>query len=346
MSQSRPSLPTERNEFTQLSLFSEMPDAFPVDNLEEESTNARDGRPDTTRTPDSGTLDQVSAQDGRDANGPEPTAAGGLRSAGVDGQSALRTGGGAEDGISDRLGVGDEGVGFPSGRGGSAPTIVRSRDARPQATLTRDYRITSADQIGEGSLREKAQANLAAIRTLKKIEDEDRIATREEKAVLVKYTGWGAMPGAFELQPSRDWRGIAQELREVLGTEEYASARASTPNAHYTSPEVIHAIWKAMERFGFQPGGHVLEPSMGVGHFFGLMPEGLYPGTRRTGVELDSITARIAAKLYPDSNVHGKALEDTGLPTDFSTRRSETFHSANGKDSIMMRKGLEGLMRL
>ena len=171
--------------------------------------------------------------------------------------------------------IGDEGVGFPSGRGGSAPTVVRSSDARPQTTLTRDYRITSADQIGEGSLREKAQANLAAIRTLKKIEDEDRIATPEEKAVLVKYTGWGAMPGAFELQPSRDWRGIAQELREVLGAEEYASARASTPNAHYTSPEVIHAIWKAMERFGFQPGGHVLEPSMGVGHFFGLMPEGL-----------------------------------------------------------------------
>ncbi len=103
----------------------------------------------------------------------------------------------------------------------------------------------------------------------------------------------------------------------MLGAEEYASARASTPNAHYTSPEVIHAIWKAMERFGFQPGGHVLEPSMGVGHFFGLMPEGLYPGTRRTGVELDSITARIAARLYPDSNVHGKALEDTGLPKDF-----------------------------
>src|SRR3954467_1987367 len=156
MSQSRPSITTRPNEFTQLSLFSEMPDAFPVDNLEEESTNARDGRPDTTRTPDSGTLDQVPAQDGRDANGPESTPAGDLRSAGADGQSALRTGGGAEDGISDRLGVGDEGVDLPSVRGGSAPTIVRSRDARPQATLTRDYRITSADQVGGGSLREKA----------------------------------------------------------------------------------------------------------------------------------------------------------------------------------------------
>jgi hypothetical protein len=152
---------------------------------------------------------------------------------------------------------------------------------------------------------------------LKRIEGEDRHATPEEKAILVKYTGWGAMPGAFELQPSRDWRVTAHELKEVLTPDEYASARASTPNAHYTSPEVIQAIWQAMERFGFHAGGHILEPSMGVGHFFGLMPDGLYPGTRRTGVELDSITARIAAKLYPDSNVHGKALEDTALPKDF-----------------------------
>ena len=125
------------------------------------------------------------------------------------------------------------------------------------------------------------------------------------------------MPGAFETQPSRDWKGVADELREALTAEEYASARASTPNAHYTSPEVIQAIWKAMERFGFRAGGHILEPSMGVGHFFGLMPEGLYAGTRRTGVELDSITARIAAKLYPDSNVHGKGLRRHALPKDF-----------------------------
>ena len=125
------------------------------------------------------------------------------------------------------------------------------------------------------------------------------------------------MPGAFETHPSRDWKGVADELREALTAEEYASARASTPNAHYTSPEIIQTIWKGMERFGFRAGGHILEPSMGVGHFFGLMPEGLYAGTRRTGVELDSITARIAAKLYPDSNVHGKALEDVALPRDF-----------------------------
>jgi hypothetical protein len=148
------------------------------------------------------------------------------------------------------------------------------------------------------------------------------------------------MPGAFEARPSRDWMSIADELRDVLTVEEFASARASTPNAHYTSPEVIQAIWDVMERLGFQAGGHILEPSMGVGHFFGLMPESLYPGTRRTGVELDSVTFRIAAKLYPDSNVHGRALEDTALPKNFSTQLLATFRSANGEASIMRRKVL------
>jgi len=135
--------------------------------------------------------------------------------------------------------------------------------------------------------------------------------------VLVKYAGWGAMPNAFEPRPPRDWQSVAEELRELLSAEEYASARASTPNAHYTSSEVVEAIWQAMERFGLQAGAHILEPSMGVGHFFGMMPEGLYPGTRRTGVELDSVSARIAAKLYPDSSVHAKAFEDTPLPKEF-----------------------------
>jgi N12 class adenine-specific DNA methylase len=130
----------------------------------------------------------------------------------------------------------------------------------------------------------------------------------------VKYTGWGAMPNAFEPHPPRDWQGVADELKNVLDPAEYASARASTPNAHYTSPEVVQAIWQTMQRFGLQPGAQILEPSMGVGHFFGLMPETLYPGTTRTGVELDSVTARIASKLYPDSIIHAKGLEDTPLP--------------------------------
>ncbi len=125
------------------------------------------------------------------------------------------------------------------------------------------------------------------------------------------------MPNAFALQPPEEWQSIASELKDLLNAEEYASARASTPNAHYTFPEVVQAIWQAVERFGFQPGAHILEPSMGVGHFFGLMPEKLYPDTRRTGVELDSVTARIAAQLYPESTVYQKAFEETPFPRDY-----------------------------
>ncbi len=135
--------------------------------------------------------------------------------------------------------------------------------------------------------------------------------------MLVKYTGWGAIPNAFARQPSREWQPVAYELKDLLSAEEYAWARASTPNAHYTSPEVVQAMWQAVERFGLRPGAEILEPSMGVGHFFGLMPESLHPGTRRTGVELDSVTARIAGKLYPDSTVHHKGFEDTPLPKNF-----------------------------
>ena len=125
------------------------------------------------------------------------------------------------------------------------------------------------------------------------------------------------MPNAFAPQPPPEWQSVADELKDLLNAEEYASARASTPNAHYTSPEVVQAIWQAMEQFGLQAGTQILEPSMGVGHFFGLMPETLYSGTRRTGVELDSVTARIAATLYPESTVHRKAFEDTPFPKDY-----------------------------
>jgi N12 class adenine-specific DNA methylase len=125
------------------------------------------------------------------------------------------------------------------------------------------------------------------------------------------------MPNAFASQPPQEWQSVASELKDLLSADEYASARASTPNAHYTSPEVVKAIWQAMERFGLEPGAHILEPSVGVGHFFGLMPESLYPGTRRTGVELDSVSARIAATLYPESTIHRSAFEDTPFPKDY-----------------------------
>jgi N12 class adenine-specific DNA methylase len=206
-------------------------------------------------------------------------------------------------------------MGVPSG--GRPPAFIREPDPEPEPAPSRDFRIEDSHRIGAGSLREKAFDNIEAIRSLKRIEAENRAAGAAEKALLARYTGWGALANVFKPYPSEEWQHTAHELRELLTDGEYDSARASTPNAHYTSPVVIAAIWQAMQRFGLQPGAQILEPSMGVGHFFGLMPEALLPGTRRTGVELDSVTARIAKCLYPDSTVLAKGFEETQLPDNF-----------------------------
>ena len=213
-------------------------------------------------------------------------------------------------------------MGVPSGRGPPEPAppetaIVRQAEPEPDLFPSRDFRITDALRIGEGSLRDKALDNIEAIRALKRIDAESRAPTDAEKSLLVKYTGWGAMANAFRPFPPPEWQHTATELRELLTPPEYDSARASTPNAHYTSPAVIKSVWQAMQRFGLRPGAQILEPSMGIGHFFGLMPDELLTGTRRTGVELDSVTARIAKCLYPDSTVFAKGFEDTPLPDNF-----------------------------
>jgi N12 class adenine-specific DNA methylase len=216
------------------------------------------------------------------------------------------------------VGTGDAGMGFSPERGGDGPVVVRGLDPEPGSPSTScDFRIISAHRIGEGSLREKARANLEAIRILKSIEAEGRDATGAEQAQLARYAGWGALASVFDRDPPREWEQAAEDLRELLSEDEYASARASTPNAHFTSPLVIQAMWLALQRFGLPAGAQILEPSMGVGHFFGLMPEELLPGSRRTGVELDSITARIAKQLYPGATIFAKGFEETPLPDNF-----------------------------
>jgi adenine-specific DNA methylase len=208
-------------------------------------------------------------------------------------------------------------MGIPPERGPPAPTIVRNLEAPTQKIPARDFRITADHHVGEGSLRQKALANLDAIHTLKQIEAENRDATDAEKAILVRYTGWGAMANAFHPYPPQEWQPVANRLRELLTKDEYEAARASTPNAHFTSPLVVEAMWQGMRRFGLTAGAQILEPSMGVGHFLGLIPDELLPGVRRTGVELDSITARIAQRLYPDSSIFAKRFEDTPLPDNY-----------------------------
>jgi N12 class adenine-specific DNA methylase len=196
------------------------------------------------------------------------------------------------------------------------PSAGKIFDIEAEAKPSRDFHITGAHRIGQGSLQEKARDNIVAIRLLKTLEAEDREATDDEKAVLARYVGWGAMPNVFGNTPPGEWRITAGAVKELLTGAEFESARASTPNAHYTSPQVIEAVWNGLDHMGLGKGAQILEPAMGVGHFFGLMPE-FMQGGHRTGVELDSITARIAKKLYPDSTIFARGFEETPLPDNY-----------------------------
>ena len=177
------------------------------------------------------------------------------------------------------------------------------------------YRITEADRLGDGGPKLKFQKNIAAIETLRQLDAEERPATPEEKATLVKYVGWGAMPQVFDVD-NTDWRKEQFRLSEILSDEEHRSARATTLNAHYTAPTVIGAMYRAAERFGFK-GGRVLEPACGIGHFVGLMPEDMLRRSTVTGIEIDPLTARIAKALYPDADIRAQPFEQTKLADGF-----------------------------
>ena len=170
-----------------------------------------------------------------------------------------------------------------------------------------NFRITDVD-LGMGGAKVKFRRNMDAITTLKAIESEGRQATREEQEILSRYVGWGGLPDAFDNSKS-GWASEYQELKAALTPAEYEAARASTLNAHFTSPTVIRAIYEAVGNMGFQTG-NILEPSMGVGNFFGMLPEEMR-NSRLYGVELDAITGRIAKQLYPKANITVAGFETT-----------------------------------
>ncbi len=176
-----------------------------------------------------------------------------------------------------------------------------------------NFRITD-DHLGEGGAKEKYQRNVAAIRTLKQIESEYRLATPEEQQVLSQYVGWGGLPDAFD-ETKPQWSREYAELKELLTDAEYRSARASTLNAHYTSPVVIRAIYQAIESMGFRTG-NILEPSCGIGNFFGMLPESM-AGSKLYGVELDDLTGRIAKQLYQKANIQIDGFENAPFPDSF-----------------------------
>ena len=175
------------------------------------------------------------------------------------------------------------------------------------APPARNFRIID-EHLGEGGPKQKFARNIEAIRTLQTLENENRNATPEEQEILSQYVGWGGLADAFD--PDKDsWAKEYKELKGLLSEDEYAAARASTLNAHYTSPTVIRAIYDAVEQIGFTTG-NILEPSCGVGNFFGMLPESMQ-GSRLYGVELDSITGRIARQLYPEANITVAGFETT-----------------------------------
>ena len=185
-----------------------------------------------------------------------------------------------------------------------SPTVEAEHPAPEPAG---NFHITD-DHLGEGGAKQKYARNIEAIRTLFKLEEEHRGATAEEQQVLSQYVGWGGLADAFD--PGKDnWAKEYAELKGLLSEDEYAAARSSTLNAHYTSPTVIRSIYDAVERMGFH-SGNILEPSMGVGNFFGMLPDSM-ADSRLYGVELDSITGRIAKKLYPQADITMAGFETT-----------------------------------
>ena len=185
-----------------------------------------------------------------------------------------------------------------------SPTVEAEHSAPEPAG---NFHITD-DHLGEGGAKQKYARNIEAIRTLFRLEAEHRGATAEEQQVLSQYVGWGGLADAFD--PGKDsWAKEYAELKGLLSEDEYAAARSSTLNAHYTSPTVIRSIYDAVERMGFH-SGNILEPSMGVGNFFGMLPDTMQD-SRLYGVELDSITGRIAKKLYPQADITVAGFETT-----------------------------------
>lgn len=205
---------------------------------------------------------------------------------------------------------------------GELPAPLPARRARVSLTVLhpeipnserRNFRITD-DHLGEGGAKTKFHNNVAAIQTLQKIESEGRLASPEEQEILSRYVGWGGLPQVFDENNSQ-WAEEFAQLQALLSPEEYEAAKATTLNAHYTSPTVIKAIYQAVENMGFRTG-NILEPSCGIGNFFGLVPESMSE-SKLYGVELDPLTGRIAQQLYQQSSIAVQGFEEAELPDSF-----------------------------
>jgi adenine-specific DNA methylase len=185
-----------------------------------------------------------------------------------------------------------------------------------KAAVPVNFRITD-DDLGVGGAKSKYAANVAALQLLFKLEEEDRLATADEQEVLSRYVGWGSLAEVFDDNAASDkWASEHIELKALLPESDYASARATTLNAHYTSPIVIKAMYAAIEQMGFK-GGNILEPSCGIGNFMGLIPEEMARASKFFGVEIDALTGRIAKQLYQEADIAISGFEDKDYPDNF-----------------------------
>ena len=199
----------------------------------------------------------------------------------------------------------------------SEPDTLGQNVQKPEPKIDKSNAVNfhiADDALGIGSAKEKFRRNVEAIRTLERIESGNRTATPEEQKILSQYVGWGGLADAFD-ETKANWHSEYQELKGLLSDAEYASARESTLNAHYTSPVIIRSIYEALDKMGFEKG-NVLEPAMGIGNFFGMLPEKMQE-SRLYGVELDGITGRIAKQLYPKADIKITGFEKTDYPNDF-----------------------------
>jgi N12 class adenine-specific DNA methylase len=266
--------------------------------------------PDTIRANGRTTLAGVSVEDGSETGGKGHLNGGSVRGPGENhrrnGSTDPEIGNGTE--IDSTAGARPR-LGDNSGK-------IHSLAAGRESLDASNYRIRPEDALGRGSLKQKCRDNFAAIELAHTLSAEAREATEDEKRILVKYVGWGGIPQVFADGGSNEWSAERERLKELLTTEEYESARASTLNAHYTSATVISAVYNAVQRLGFEHG-RVLEPAAGIGHFFGLMPAEMQARSQLTGVEIDPLSASIARKLYPGADIRTQGFEAAVLPYDW-----------------------------
>lgn len=272
-----------------------------------ETPNANPVQPEPVSQGDSGKTEPDAATRNRDS---EPVGAG----LAADGQGVDR--GESVSGRSDNAGTAGTRGTEPTGQQSSGTLRDRAGVRTESGTTGTDDHVIDADEIGKGGLGQKYRDNVAAIKILKAIETDGRTATPEERKSLAKYVGWGAMKGPFD-PDNKAWAKQHAELKELLTAEEFRAARASTLDAHYTSPVAVGAMYDALARLGVK-SGRVLEPSVGVGNFFGLMPREMRTASQLHGVELDSLTSRLVAALYPKAKIaKATGFQDFEIPSEY-----------------------------